>query len=457
MTNSSLASASRMPDGASLQLQPKRELPGFTANLESKQILAQLRASIAVGGGDLDAMLQRIVNAAQLLTDANGAAIALEHDNWIVCRARAGEMAPDSGSRLDRSSGISGECLRSGKALCCDDAWADSRVDAEACRRLGLRSLAAVPIGEGPNAHGILEAFSAQPHAFGETEVSLLQELAGLVSVVQQGGKPTVLRKRIGEKFSSMTPSFSKHKFIVAGVVAIAFVVWLGVRKRLERPNVAAAEAAQPLTVQSSPTDVDFSSPMSTPGGLSRTRSNMETKPPAGIVMASKIAKLAPSEDVSAQPLLEVASDSGRSPLSLPAPHSSSPRSPDESAPIPPSIAVVSGISDQGIAGVLSESSPVVPQASITRSQGFSGGRLEEKVNPIYPPVALVERRQGPVILNGVVAEDGRLRDLKVINGDPVLAHAAMQAVSQWRYEPYKLNGEPIKMTTTITLIFKLP
>lgn len=448
--NSSLASASRIPDRVSLQLQPRHELAGFTANLDFKQVLAQLRATIAVGSEDLDGMLQRIVDAAQLLTNADGAAIALQQDSWIVCRARAGEMAPDSGSRLDSSSGISGECLRSGKALCCHDAWADSRVDAEACRRLGLRSLAAAPIGESPNVHGILEAFSAQPYAFGDTEVGLLEELAGLVSAAEQDRRPAVLRESIRKKFANIAPSFSKHKFIVAAVVALAFVVWLGVRKRLERPNVAAAEAAQPLTLQSSPADVDLPLALK-PEGLHVTHGNLETKPPAGIVMASRAAKLAPGEDVSAQPLLKVASASDRSQLSSPQPTG-------ESAPVPPTIAMVSGVSDKGIAGLLSESSVVIPQEPVTKvSEGLSGGKLEEKVNPIYPATALVERRQGQVILNGVVVEDGSLHDLKVINGDPVLAHAAMQAVSQWRYEPYKLNGEPIKMTTTITLIFKLP
>jgi protein TonB len=68
-----------------------------------------------------------------------------------------------------------------------------------------------------------------------------------------------------------------------------------------------------------------------------------------------------------------------------------------------------------------------------------------------------MQRQQGRVTLDGVIAESGRLQDLKVVNGNPLLARAAMQAVSQWRYQPFKLNGEPIRRATTITLIFKLP
>ena len=80
-----------------------------------------------------------------------------------ICQARAGDMAPDLGTKLETDSGISGQSLRTGCALLCDDANTDPRVDAEVCRRLGLRSLAVVPVGRRPNVSGVLEAFSALP------------------------------------------------------------------------------------------------------------------------------------------------------------------------------------------------------------------------------------------------------------------------------------------------------
>jgi protein TonB len=115
----------------------------------------------------------------------------------------------------------------------------------------------------------------------------------------------------------------------------------------------------------------------------------------------------------------------------------------------------VSGGSDKAIAGLLS-SSAVFPQPVMV-SQGLSGGTLEYKVSPIYPSEARRLRREGRVTLDGVITEDGRLRELKVVEGDGMLVRAAMQAVSQWRYHPYKLNGVPVRMGTKITLIFKLP
>jgi len=458
MAHLSLSSASRVADRPSLLLQPKPELPEFTANWGSKQTIAQLRASIAVGGVNLEAMLQRIVEAARLFTDANGAAIALQQDKWIVCRARAGEMAPDLNSRLNSSSGISGECLRSGEALCCHDTSADSRVDAEACRRLGLRSLAVAPIGEKPNVRGILEAFSAQPEAFGDTEVSLLNELAELVTAAQQGGKPAALRARVREKLAGAALSFSKYKFVVAGLVVLAFVVWLGLRKRPEYSNLAGATGAQPLKLQSSPAVVDSSRQAMEPERSPVADANIKTKPPAGVVMASKTAKFSASENVLAQPATGSASNADTLPLNVPPPHAQPAKLPtDESVPVPPPVAIVSSSSNKAIAGLLSDSI-VFPQPSTVKlSQGLSGGTLEQKVNPIYPREALMQGRQGRVTLDGVIAEDGRLQGLKVVNGDPLLARAAVQAVSQWRFQPYRLNGEPIRRATTITLIFKLP
>lgn len=455
--NSSLSSASRIPDPASVLFQPKHPSLRLTENRGATKILAELRATLAVGGVNPDAILQRIVDAAQIVTDANGAAIALQHDTWVVCRARAGEMAPDVNSTLDRGSGISGECLRSGKTLVCHDTSADSRVDAAACRRLGLRSLAVVPIGEGPNVTGILEAFSARPYAFADLEVSLLKELAELVSAAQQGSaKPAPLFTPIEENLLSQALSFSRRKLIVAALVALALVTWLGVRKRLEHASVTAEAGAHPPTSESSPAAVNLSRPELKPERSIVNLDKVKTKPSAGVVMASKTAKFRGGEGVNAGPSPEAPANADRPLINGTAPRSQPPQPSNESAPIAPSVAEVSGSSDQAIAGLVS-SSAVFPQPVLKYSGVLSGGTLEYKVNPIYPREAFIGRREGRVTLYGVVGEDGRLRKLKVVEGDPMLAGAAMQAVSQWRYHPYLLNGKPIRMDTTINLIFKLP
>jgi len=93
----------------------------------------------------LDEVLQLVAERALTITGADGVAVALADGDAIVCRASAGSIAPDAVVRLDPNSGFSGECLVSGRIVRCDDTETDSRVDLQACRRLGVRSLLAVP------------------------------------------------------------------------------------------------------------------------------------------------------------------------------------------------------------------------------------------------------------------------------------------------------------------------
>jgi protein TonB len=90
-------------------------------------------------------------------------------------------------------------------------------------------------------------------------------------------------------------------------------------------------------------------------------------------------------------------------------------------------------------------------------SQGVSGGSLERKVQPIYPARARSTGLQGPVVLQAVIDEVGEVQNLRTVSGDAVLARAAIDAVRQWRYQPYLLNGQPLKMPIQITVNFTLP
>jgi periplasmic protein TonB len=88
---------------------------------------------------------------------------------------------------------------------------------------------------------------------------------------------------------------------------------------------------------------------------------------------------------------------------------------------------------------------------------GITGGRLIRTVRPEYPAEAIRDQRQGSVLLHGTVVEDGGLQELKVVSGDAILSQAAVQAVQQWKYEPYRRNGKPIDMPIDITIDFNLP
>ena len=129
----------------------------------------------------LDEVLQLIAARAVAITGADGLAIALADNNEIVLRAAVGTVRPDLGARIDRDSAFSGACFLTARIVSCDDTETDARVNRQTCRRLGARSMVAVPLRGRKRGIGVLQAFSAQPFGFNDSDVrtlSLLAELA---------------------------------------------------------------------------------------------------------------------------------------------------------------------------------------------------------------------------------------------------------------------------------------
>jgi len=89
-------------------------------------------------------------------------------------------------------------------------------------------------------------------------------------------------------------------------------------------------------------------------------------------------------------------------------------------------------------------------------SHGVSEGLLVHQVRPVYPPLARSARIQGSVVLQAVIGKDGAIQNLRLVSGHPMLAPAAIDAVKQWKYKPYFLNGEPVEVDTQITVNFTL-
>jgi len=81
---------------------------------------------------------------------------------------------------------------------------------------------------------------------------------------------------------------------------------------------------------------------------------------------------------------------------------------------------------------------------------------LVKKVAPIYPPLARQARIQGTVILRIVIDKSGNVFSVQLVSGHPMLSPAAMEAVRQWKYEPYLVNGEPVEVETNVQVNFKL-
>jgi len=90
------------------------------------------------------------------------------------------------------------------------------------------------------------------------------------------------------------------------------------------------------------------------------------------------------------------------------------------------------------------------------RTSTMLQGSLIRRVEPVYPPLARAARIQGPVVLAAIISTAGTIEHLQVLSGHPMLVNAALQAVGQWRYRPYVLNGEVIEVETQITVNFKL-
>jgi len=97
----------------------------------------------------------------------------------------------------------------------------------------------------------------------------------------------------------------------------------------------------------------------------------------------------------------------------------------------------------------------VVPQR-VRISQGVTTGMLVHRVEPPYPALARSARISGSVVLKAIISKEGTIEDLTLVSGHPMLVPAAIDAVRQWRYRPYLLNGQPVEVETTITVIFTL-
>ncbi|HEY6336927.1 MAG TPA: N-acetylmuramoyl-L-alanine amidase [Candidatus Sulfotelmatobacter sp.] len=129
----------------------------------------------------LDEVLQLVAERAIAITGADGLAIALAENDDIVLRASAGEIKPDVGARIDRDSAFSGACFRSAQIVRADDTETDDRVNLQACRRLRARSMVAVPLCGRRRVIGVLEAFSAEPFGFNDSDVRNLELLAEII------------------------------------------------------------------------------------------------------------------------------------------------------------------------------------------------------------------------------------------------------------------------------------
>lgn len=163
--------------------------PGVALSLETQPEPSSRRGALSTTvqyefkslGADLNAALTLIVSRACSITRGTGAAVAITTGDGMSCRATAGSSMPEIGTKVDVTKGFTGECVRRGRPLRCDDSRTDSRVDSEACNRLGIRSILAAPVLYERNLVGLLEVFSSQPYAFDDGDLAVVERLAQTV------------------------------------------------------------------------------------------------------------------------------------------------------------------------------------------------------------------------------------------------------------------------------------
>jgi TonB family protein len=433
-------------------------------------IFVKLRKMIASDTQATDSILGAIAVAAHSLTGATGAAVAMPRDGAVVCVGRSGETAPELGAQLDVDSGISGECLRTGVIMRCDDASRDFHVDVEVCRQLGLLSIAVVPLRGQHGRVGVLEAFSTESFAFTEDKMEILGRLAGLAEAAWARGM-----------VAEIPPVATEAKPVYATTESAMVEV------PVEEPP-AAAIAAVPLAEVR-----EILAPAQPASRFSRKLTFVALALLAAVLLSvygwkswyrsSVASTTAPSRSAASSPEApenqNVAADASslkpatlpNKPAALGIPQAVRPsarwkqprhwvkgRKPPSADPGSEEVPelVASSAAPADLSKALA-TTPTLPQLGVPISQGITGGVLLHKVQPIYPPEARRMHVQGSVVIDAKITVKGLVEDLKLISGDPLLAASAMDAVRRWRYTPYSLNGRPIDKETRITISFIAP
>jgi periplasmic protein TonB len=117
---------------------------------------------------------------------------------------------------------------------------------------------------------------------------------------------------------------------------------------------------------------------------------------------------------------------------------------------------VPNGVIGSILSAVPTAAPTLAPPKIVRVSSGVSQGNLVRRIQPVYPALARQARVQGAVVLEATISENGDIVDLHVVSGHPMLVAAAVEAVKQWRYKPYLLNGLPVSVETQIQVNFRL-
>lgn len=149
------------------------------ATLKQLQTIIDVQARVADAALDVDAFMQHVVDAAERLTNAKGAVVELVDGEDMVYRFASAPLMSFVGMRLKRAGSLSGKCVAERHVLRCEDTEADPRVDREACRRIGVRSMICAPLFQRGEPVGVLKVMASEPQRFTQYDVQTLRLVAG--------------------------------------------------------------------------------------------------------------------------------------------------------------------------------------------------------------------------------------------------------------------------------------
>jgi TonB family protein len=415
--------------------------------------LALLASTLAANGGGalsadlaLDLVLNQIVEQARLASTASSAAIALVSGEELICRATTGPNAPGLGVRLSAHTGLSGACVETREPQRCDDTETDPRVDTAAYRSLEIRSILMVPILSGDQLLGLFQIFSPRANEFGDREVQTLQAFSlRIVNNVRyvaetqldaqaagEAPEPSAEAERLEEpEFEShVAPALAeiarakphRRDYWTSGltglVIALALVLgWMAGHAGRER---VFGNAPSGVTQAVSPRASSAPESNSAPGQPAPAIAGVHERTDGAA--AKLVAGSAKAEGISNAGL--VVYENGK--------------------------IIYRAVPAVGIPGSKSASLRTLPAETVSTL-------LIHRVEPQYPEGAQASGIDGDVSMRVVVDGDGVVRDVKVQNGDPQLAPSAVEAVRQWRFTPYQVNGSNEEFQAQVVVHFKLP
>jgi signal transduction histidine kinase len=197
----------------------KRTAELTRANEALRQDTEQLSAiiatqhDIATAEHNFMTVMTLIAERTQKLTRASGAAIELIERDELVYRAGTGIASRHVGLRLAIASSLSGKCMRLNEILRCDDTENDPRVNREACRKIGLRSMVVVPLHHNGGAVGVLKVLATKPHAFSERDARALQLMAGLIgAAMSKAAESESKQELLGERTNAVAALESRAR-----------------------------------------------------------------------------------------------------------------------------------------------------------------------------------------------------------------------------------------------------